>query len=696
MKSPFSKLILKLSTLFSIFLFFMSNANATGVLDPAFGINGRVATAMNYQPQAKAVLIQPDGKIIVVGDAAPTVGAKRDAAFARYNADGTLDTTFGFGGRAFVSISNDKDVVNAAALQPDGKIVVVGSMEPTPGSTNTDFLVIRLNSNGSLDAQFGNLGVVTVNQSTTDIFNTVVVQPNGKIVAAGRTSQNNSEFAAIRFNANGTLDGSFANGGLFFLNFGPSAIDETFLAVALFPNGRILLGGSAWYVGGVDILALLEPNGTLAQDFGSGGIRGEFLGASENPTSNFDLEVLPDGKFLAISRYALRRYLTNGSYDQTFRISDAHGGLDTTAAGTDFAIRSDGRIIVLNQRSGPLFAVAYDNNGRDINRVRDLSGNDIAVQSDNKFVIAGSTTDSFTVTRFISITSPATRIADFDHDEKTDLIISRVGNTVYILRSTQSVTSYRWNQNSGEGVRFIPEDYYLDDPSRFPFFYWRYSGQNSPAYFDGVTENGNITTYQWGVSGDIPVGGDYDGETIRFNSLFRKSTELAVFRPSTGTWWIFNRSNNSYFAVQWGIQGDKPVPADYDYDGITDMAIYRPSTGTWWIRRSSDGGHFTVRFGISSDIPLTGDFDGDGKSDFTVYRPSEGNWYQLLTTEGFRVIRFGLSTDIPVPGDYDGDGRHDIAVFRGGLWYLLQSTEGFKVIQWGTGGDSPVAVRYDQ
>lgn len=688
MKIFYAQLIFCLTIFFTI----QTTTYAAAVIDRVFGTNGTATTMVGSNLQAKKVKIQPDGKILVLGTVGS--GTSQDTALARYNSNGTLDSNFGNNGIVIAALSPNLEAANDLALQSDGKIIIVGNIY-SPSTGSVDFSTARFNQNGTLDMSFGTNGVATVNQGSTDSFYGVVVQPDGKIVAVGHTSDGDRA-GVIRFNGNGTLDTGFANNGLFYFTISPFSNNDSFFAVALFPNGRILLGGTASDTLGTDILALLEPNGTLAQDFGRSGYALDFSDTS--PGSAFELVILPDGKFLAISRLSLRRCLSNGAVDQSFRSLYTTGGTSPNAAGTDFAARSDGKIIVLNQRSGSRpDTVVYDRNGRDVNRVKSLGGADIAVQSDDKFVIINSTADSFMLTRYISISSPGTRIADFDFDGKTDLIVSRLGQTVYVLRSSQNVTSYQMNRNSGEGVHIIPEDYSFFNPDQFPLFYWRYPTQNAPAFFDSVTPNGNISSRQWGVSGDIPVGGDYDGESIPGSTpSYRRSTELAIFRPSAGDWWIFNQLTNTYSTYHWGANGDKPVPADYDYDGITDFAVYRPSTGTWWVHRSGDDSYFTINFGNSSDIPLTGDYDGDGQADFTVYRASEGNWYQYLTTEGFRVVRFGLSTDIPVPGDYDGDGKHDVAVFREGLWYLLQSTEGFKVVQWGTAGDNPVAVRYDQ
>ena len=668
-----------------------TNGFAAGVLDRSFGTNGTATPPVGANPQPKKVKIQPDGKILVLG---MVNNASFDTVLVRYNPNGSLDTGFGNNGIVVADLSPGTESANDLALQADGKIVVAGSIFSTV-TQSVDFSIARFNQNGTPDASFGNNGVATLNQGSSDTLYALAIQTDGRIVAAGRTSDGDRA-AVLRFQANGTLDTGFADNGQFLYTVSPFSLDDAFFAVALLPNGRILLGGTAWDGLGNDILALLEPNGSPAPDFGQNGFVLDLSDTS--PGQAFELAILPDGKFLAVSRLSLRRILPNGALDRSFRYLYTHGGLETNAAGTDFVIRSDGRIIVLNQRrSGSVYdTVVYNNDGRDIHRIKNFRGADIAIQNDDKFVVLNAADNNFTLTRFISISSPGTRIADFDYDEKTDPAFTRLGQIVYVLRSAQNVVAYQLNRRAGEGVRFIPEDFYSNDPSQFPFFYWRFTTPNDPAFFEGVTENGNLTTIRWGTGGDIPVGGDYDGETRRFNSLFRKSTEPAIFRPSDGTWWVYNRLTDTHFAVQWGAAGDKPVPADYDYDGKTDLAVYRPSTGTWWVLRSSDNSYFALPFGSASDIPLTGDYDGDGKADFTVYRASEGNWYQYLTSEGYRVVRFGLSTDVPVPGDYDGDGKHDVAVFREGIWYILQSTEGLKVIQWGTATDSPVTVRYDQ
>lgn len=206
---------------------------------------------------------------------------------------------------------------------------------------------------------------------------------------------------------------------------------------------------------------------------------------------------------------------------------------------------------------------------------------------------------------------------------------------------------------------------------------WYVANSGSPTY----------SILGFGLSTDVMTPGDYDGDG---------KTDFAVWRPADGVWHLYSRSNYRSFAF--GSTGDIPAPADYDGDGRTDAAVFRPSTGVWYILNSFDsrGTSFTVtQFGLSGDVPVAGDYDGDGKADIAVFRPSTGVWYLLQSTAGFAATQFGVGTDVPVPADYDGDGKTDVAVFRDGVWYVFQSRDGVAVISFGSAGDVPSAGDYD-
>jgi hypothetical protein len=205
------------------------------------------------------------------------------------------------------------------------------------------------------------------------------------------------------------------------------------------------------------------------------------------------------------------------------------------------------------------------------------------------------------------------------------------------------------------------------------------------------SSNSSYTILNFGLASDRLVPGDYDGDG---------KTDFAVWRPENGVWHLYSRSIYRSFAF--GTAGDVPVPADYDGDSRTDAAVFRPSTSTWYIWNSFDSrrtSYTIVQFGASGDKPMPADYDGDGKTDIAIYRPAAGEWWILRSsTSSAYAFQFGAATDLPIPGDYTGDGKADAAFFRqsDGYWYVLRSEDGsFYSVPFGQPGDLPAVGDYD-
>jgi uncharacterized delta-60 repeat protein len=374
---------------------------APGDLDQSFGNGGIVKTSFAVgASDALDLAIQADGKLVVAGWAGVFDSS---FALARYNPDGNLDATFGFGGKVTTDFSSGGDGARAIALQPDDKLVVVGHAD------SNNIALARYNIDGTLDPGFGNGGKVTTDVDAFKIDDAldVALQPDGKIVVAGRSG---GDFALARYLPDGSLDTSFGTGGTVMTDFGRPG--ESAVAVVLQPNGKIVLAASS---GGDFALARYNADGSPDLSFGAGGTVKTDFGGRDAARA---IVLQPDDNFVVAgessSRFALARYLPDGNLDTSF----GTGGTVTTQFGlhgwsaSAIALQPDGKIVVAGGPGSAVVVVRYTPDGG-----LDLPFGDdgvvatdfgfglthsaaVALQPDGKIVVAGTSAGTFALARY--------------------------------------------------------------------------------------------------------------------------------------------------------------------------------------------------------------------------------------------------------------------------------------------------------
>lgn len=306
--------------------FIVVRLNANGTLDTTFNGTGLVTIAFGTNEDiANAVAIQNDGKILVAGHS--FIGSYRDVAIARINVNGTLDNTFGTNGKVITDLAGNNDVATCIAINSDGKFAI-GSYTYGAGSSSNfaDFGIAKYNSNGSLDTTFSTDGkhVVVIAPSGNDKPVAIAFQNNGKILMGGSaflSTSTRDDFAIVRLNANGTLDTSFSTGGIFTSAIGSS--DDTVYAMKLLSDGKILLAGTVSSGSYTDIgLIRVTASGNLDTTFGTNGKTQQGYG---NLSGIQDMDVMSDGKIMVCgyagtSNVFLARF--NGSISGFLGVND--------------------------------------------------------------------------------------------------------------------------------------------------------------------------------------------------------------------------------------------------------------------------------------------------------------------------------------------------------------------------------------
>ena len=347
------------SGVYPLFHSALARYNKHGNLDQTFGTGGKVTAVLDDGgDQLTALALQPDGKIVAAGS---LIHNNLTTAFlvARFNADGSLDQTFGSSGGTVTTFDDPSTEANDVVLQPDGKIILVGTSGAGDYSDLNDFALARYNSDGSLDQSFGDGGQLKTHFpgvfNTGSRANAAVLQSDGKLVVTGsyKNERTPNEFALARYNADGSLDSTFGNGGKITARTGTG--DAFALAVTLQLDGRIVLAG--YSSGSQDhdfALACYNSDGTLDESFGTGGfVATDFSGNTDDIA--YAIKLQSDGKLVVGGRtgqypkfdFALARYSSDGQLDQTF---GSEGKVTTNLGNTDeayaLALQRNGKIVL--------------------------------------------------------------------------------------------------------------------------------------------------------------------------------------------------------------------------------------------------------------------------------------------------------------------------------------------------------------
>ena len=351
------------------YVFALARYNADGTLDTTFDGDGKVTTDftdnINGIENGKCVTVQADGKILVAGE------CEGDFAIVRYNTDGSLDTTFSNDGKVITTFGSS-EFINSVIVQPDGKILAVGST--IGGYPTANLALARYNADGSLDTSFDLDGKLTLDIGIWDEPKSVKILSSGKIIVVGNAGYAGDlgDIELVRLNADGSFDSSFNGNGKVITDFGGG---NTGLNVTELPNGKLLVTGFAQplethiSISKYFTISLYNTDGTLDTSFSGDGKLTTDVGAMD-VVSN--VIVQDDGKILVsgvvysnyAGNFALNRYYADGTLDSSFSVD---GKLTTDLGGDDqctsMIVQPDGKILLAGTSNGNFVTVRYNTDG---------------------------------------------------------------------------------------------------------------------------------------------------------------------------------------------------------------------------------------------------------------------------------------------------------------------------------------------
>jgi uncharacterized delta-60 repeat protein len=665
--------------------------------------------------EAHASAAQADGKIVVVGvnGADPLLGQVVHLTVSRYDVDGSIDTTFGTGGTftsplLSITYTGDPNTITAegqgVAIQTDGKIVIAGNVGPTAK-------VIRLNSNGTLDPNFGTGGIVTLgtfnaNDTLLDYAGSVALLPGGQIVVGGEahTRPFGADPAVERLNLDGSVDTTYGQSGLAVIpKPADTLIISTYsdlkgsLGMVVQPDGKVVITcdvSASFLQAGTEIVTTrLDPDGTPDPTFGTGGQVSlspsslQSLGSSDSAGS---LAIQVDGKLViggsitlssppsgttATPQILVLRLLADGTLDPTFGVGGINvpvGDAPGSSLADAVAIQPDGKIVLADLTSASFFRL----NAHGLPDTSFGTDGEASYQTVAGQAIAGSV--SLAVLSGGEIVATLGGISggllallgqgatgDYNHDGISD-------PAIYV--NSQGVFAYKASGNAspGEIIPFGTPGVGLTLPAPGAYdgagvselaVYLPTQGEFAVRPFFGGPDV--ITPFGTpGVGNSIPAPGDYD---------LSGKTEYAVYLPSQGAFAYRPANGGADRFVPFGTPGPGktiPAPADYFGTGQTDIAVYLPALGAYDIRFPATGRDYFVPFGVAGagkSIPVPGDYDGSGHAELAVYLPDYAALVYRPANGGKDVVEHfgipGAGQTLPAPGDYDGSGKTEVAAY---------------------------------
>lgn len=425
---------------FLIFLILIVHASIfkAQYLDPSFSTDGYDVQHIGTVSYSYKLVLQADNKIISAGTAY-VPGHDYDFVVMRYTEEGMPDITFGEDGISTIDFSADEDHASSLVLQDDGKILIAGTSNNVAGN---NFGIVRLNTDGSIDTTFAENGFLLFQpENKTCGIDAACLQPDGKIIAAGNTNDStgsNIETLIARFQANGKIDSTFGINGLLYLKIDSNRTSISCAEVS--DENKILIGGGYWPENGADFfLARLNSNGDPDTSFNHAGYTITDLFASKEIISS--IAITPEGKIigagnsydeLSYSGFGMARWNEDGTLDNSFGI----GGKSITEfdydlnEGNDYAndlvIQPDGKLVVAGYRydflDGEFIAIArylvngvldisFGDGGKILSKIgSNCFADAIALNDEGKILISGASDNSFLIARFLS--EDATSIAN--------------------------------------------------------------------------------------------------------------------------------------------------------------------------------------------------------------------------------------------------------------------------------------------